>query len=62
MMTRGSYIQLVADLLNREPHQKTRESRVREANRELYRACVSKKGTNVQADLALAQAAQREQS
>jgi len=57
MITRAKYIEILADLLNRDAKAKVRERRVREANRELYKVVVSKKSTNAQADLALAEAA-----
>lgn len=61
-MTRDEYVGLIADLINRDPPGRhTRERRVREANRRLYKALVDKQATAAQADLALAHAAAREQ-
>ncbi len=58
MMDRQRYIELLADLLNRQTHPSgERERRVRQANQELFRAVVTKRGGPVQADLALAEAA-----
>jgi len=56
-MKEGQYVRLLAGLINQHPDARERERRVREANRELYRAVVSERGSTTRADLALAQAA-----
>lgn len=61
MIDREQYVTLLAALINRDPDPRTRETRVREANRELYRGVVRKGATTAQADLALAEAASKEQ-
>lgn len=54
------YVQLIADLINRDPVPRERERRVREANRDLYQLAVAPESTIAQADLVLVRAAQKE--
>jgi hypothetical protein len=54
------YLEIITGFLNREPHARRREARVREANRKLYRLAVNAAATDTEADLALAHAAATE--